>query len=99
MNNGLQQLAAHLEQLGFKPLYRGDPYGAGLDWIYFDCYFHEAAVRQRFGLGPDVTYTAYDGRVAGQEAGFYDPSTGFGLMGHHPDYGRNNGKAEITGAA
>lgn len=97
MNNGLQQLAAYLQRRGLTPTYRGDPYGQGLDWTYYDCYFDEAAVRQQFGLGPEVRYVAYDGRVAGQEAGFYDPSTGFGIMGHHPEYGRAGGKPKITG--
>ena len=98
MKNGLSQILAHLLRLGFTPTYRGDPYGHGLDWVYFDCFFNEAAVRQQFGLGPETTYEAYDGRAAGQEAGFYDPRTGFGVMGHHPDYGRAGGKPEITGA-
>ncbi|MBF9221275.1 hypothetical protein [Hymenobacter ruricola] len=98
METGLSQLAAHLARLGFGPTYRGDPYGQGLDWLYFDCFFDEAAVRRRFSLGPGVRYVAYDGRVAGQEAGFYDPTTGFGVMGHHPDYGRAARKPEITGA-
>ena len=98
MENGLQGLAAHLRRRGFAPTYRGDPYGQGLDWMYFDCFFDEAAVRQHFGLGPEIAYVAYDGRVAGQEAGFYDPGTGFGVMGHHPDYGRAGGQPEITGA-
>ncbi|MFD1874899.1 hypothetical protein [Hymenobacter bucti] len=98
MKNGLLQLAAHLARLGFTPTYRGDPYGQGLDWLYFDCFFREAAVRQQFGLGGEVMYVAYDGRAAGQEAGFYDPSTGFGIMGYHPDYGRASSKPEITGA-
>ncbi|HEX8326668.1 MAG TPA: hypothetical protein VF629_03945 [Hymenobacter sp.] len=40
MKSGLQQLAAHLLHLGFTPTYRGDPYGQGLDWVYFDCYFN-----------------------------------------------------------
>ena len=97
MNTGLQQFAAHLQRLGLGPTYRGDPYGRGLDWVYFDCFFEEAAVRRQFGLGPEVAYVAYDGRVAGQEADFYDPSTGFGEMGHHPTYGRAGGKLEITG--
>jgi hypothetical protein len=98
MENGLQRLVAHLQRLGFAPTYRGAPYGQGLDWTYYDCYFDEAAVRQRFSLGAEVRYVAYDGRVAGQEAGFYDPVTGFGIMGHHPHYGRAGGKSEITGA-
>jgi hypothetical protein len=98
MKNGLSQLAAHLAHLGFTPTYRGDPYGRGLDWLYFDCFFQEATVRRHFGLGAETRYVAYDGRAAGQEAGFYDPRTGFGLMGHHPDYGRASGKPEITGA-
>ena len=98
MKDGLPQLAAHLQRLGFVPTYRGDPYNQGLDWVYFDCYFDEAAVRRQFGFGAEVRYVAYDGRVAGQEAGFYDPDTGFGVMGHHPDYGRAGGKPEITGA-
>lgn len=98
MENSLLQLVNHLLRLGFTPTYRGDPYGQGLDWTYFDCYFNEEAVRRRFGFGPEVRYVAYDGRVAGQEAGFYDPDTGFGVMGHHPDYGRAADKPEITGA-
>jgi hypothetical protein len=98
MKSDLQQLAAHLARLGFTPTYRGDPYGQGLDWLYFDCVFDEAAVRRRFGFGPETRYVAYDGRAAGQEAGFYDPSTGFGLMGYHPAYGRAGGKTVITGA-
>ncbi len=98
MENNLRRLAAHLARLGFTPTYQGDPYGQGLDWLYFDCFFAEAAVRQHFELGPEIRYVAYDGRAAGQEAGFYDPRTGFGLMGHHPAYGRTNGKPEITGA-
>ena len=55
-------------------------------------------MRRHFGLGAETRYVAYDGRAAGQEAGFYDPSTGFGIMGYHPDYGRAGGKPEITGA-
>jgi len=54
MINNLLQLAAHLAQLGFTPTHRGDPYGQGLDWLCFDCFFHEAAVRQHsryFALG------------------------------------------------
>ena len=98
MKHGLPQLAAHLRRLGFVPTYRGDPYGQGLDWVYFDCYFDEATVCRQFSLGPEVRYVAYDGRVAGQEAGFYEPNSGFGVMGHHPDYGRAGGKPEITGA-
>lgn len=70
MKNGLQQLAAYLARLGFMPTYRGDPYGQGLDWVYFDCYFDEAAVRRHFGLGAETHYVAYDGRAAGQEGGF-----------------------------
>ena len=97
MNDSLQQLATHLRRLGLTPTYCGDPYGQGLNWVYFDCFFDEAAVRRQFHLGPDVAYTAYDGRAAGQEAGFYDPATGFGVMGHHPDYGRAGGKQKITG--
>ena len=98
MNIKLSQQAAHLARLGFIPTYRGDPYGQGLDWLYFGCFFHEAAVRRHFGLGAETRYVAYDGRAAGQEAGFYDLRTGFGIMGHHPDYGRAGGKPEITGA-
>lgn len=98
METGLQQLEAHVLHLGLAPTYRGDPYGQGLDWVYFDCFFSEAAVRERFRLGPEVRYVAYDGRAAGQEAGFYELGSGFGVMGHHPDYGRAGGKPEITGA-
>ena len=98
MANKLQQLAAHLARLGFTPTYGGAPYGQGLDWLYFDCYFHEADVRRQFGLGAETRYVAYDGRVAGYKAGFYDPGTGFGIMGHHPDYGRAGGTQEISGA-
>jgi len=98
MQYGLQRLAAYLRHRGFAPIFRGDPYGQGLDWLYFNCYLDEIAVQRRFSLGPEITYTAYDGRLAGQEAGFYDPGTGFGIMGHHPDHGRAAGKPEITGA-
>ena len=98
MSTKLPQLAAHLVRLGLTPTYRGDPYGQELDWLYFDCVFDEAAVRRHVGLGPETRYVAYDGRAAGQEAGFYDPRTGFGIMGHHPDYGRASGKLVITGA-
>ena len=98
MANKLQQLAAHLARLGCTPTYRGAPYGQGLDWLYVDCYFQEANVRRQFGLGAETRYVAYDGRVAGHKAGFYDPGTGFGIMGHHPDYGRAGGKPEISGA-
>ncbi|WP_086597274.1 hypothetical protein [Hymenobacter crusticola] len=93
----LQQLEAYLHQLAVPMTYRGDPYGRGLDWCYFDCFFHEAAVREHFGFGPDICYVAYDGRAAGQEAGFYHESSGFGIMGHHPLYGRTQQKCEITG--
>lgn len=98
MKTGLEQFASHLRRVGFAPTYRGDPYGQGLDWLYFDCFFDEEAVRRQFSLGPEVAYVAHDGRVAGQEAGFYEPDTGFGVMGHHPDHGRARGKPEITGA-
>ena len=98
MHAGLQKLAAHLRRLGIAQTYRGDPYGRGLDWRYFDCYFAENAVRQQFQLGPDITYVEWDGRVAGQEAGFYEPASGYGIMGHHPHYGRARGSQLITGA-
>lgn len=50
MSTKLPQLAAHLVRLGLTPTYRGDPYGQGLDWLYFDCVFDEAAVRRHVGL-------------------------------------------------
>ncbi|WP_151088655.1 hypothetical protein [Hymenobacter baengnokdamensis] len=98
MSEGLQKLESHLCRLGITQTYRGDPYQQGLDWVYFDCYFDEIAVRQYFKLGTAIKYVEWDGRVAGQEAGFYEPASGYGIMGNHPIYGQARGNRKITGA-
>ena len=65
------------------------------EWVYFDCYFDEQKIRQRFNLPKTVKYYEYDGRVAGQESGFIDELTNDAVLGNHPLYGKNRNRKKI----
>ncbi|MEX1191561.1 MAG: hypothetical protein WEA99_06270 [Brumimicrobium sp.] len=60
------------------------------EWVYYDCYFDEKSIRERFKLPQHVKYYVYDGRVAGQESGFIDEQTNDAVLGCHPYYARKN---------
>jgi hypothetical protein len=56
------------------------------EWFFFDCYLDPESLRKRLGLPPFVEYSEYDGRVAGQEAGFFCCRCNSAIMGHHLYY-------------
>jgi len=58
-------------------------------WLYFQCFLDDASLRRRFGLPEFVSYSEYDGHVAGQEAGFVCSSCESAIMGVHRDYAQN----------
>jgi hypothetical protein len=73
-----------------KEIYRGkNPYDQTKEgeWVYFDCYFDENKIREKFNLPDTVTYYEYDGRASGQESGFFDEQTNEAVLGNHPLYG------------
>jgi hypothetical protein len=55
-------------------------------WVYFRCFLEEGALRRRFRLPDSVGYSEYDGRVAGQEAGFVCSGCESAVMGVHQNY-------------
>ena len=65
------------------------------EWVYYDCFFDEPKIREKFKLPQTVKYYEYDGRVAGQESGFIDELTNDAVLGNHPLYGRNRNRKKI----
>ena len=65
------------------------------EWVYFDCFFDEQKIRERFSLPQTVKYYEYDGKVAGQESGFVDELTNDAVLGNHPLYGQNRNRKKI----
>lgn len=57
--------------------------------IYFDCYLDEKSLRRKFKLGKEVVYYEYDGRAAGQEAGFMCSICKCCIAGNHKLYSEN----------
>jgi hypothetical protein len=55
-------------------------------WMYFSMYLVPDRVRAQYGLPEFVEYSAWDGHVAGQEAGFECKRCRSAIMGVHPAY-------------
>lgn len=66
------------------------------EWVYFDCFFDEQKIRERFNLPQTIKYYEYDGKVAGQESGFVDELTNDAVFGNHPLYGQNRNRKKIN---
>jgi len=58
------------------------------EWVYYDCYFDEQSIREKFKLPSYIKYYEYDGRASGQESGFIDERTNDSVLGSHPKYAR-----------
>ena len=54
-------------------------------WVYFACSL-APSLHARFHLPDFVRYSEYDGRTAGQEAGFACSRCESGVVGVHPSY-------------
>jgi hypothetical protein len=54
-------------------------------WVAFECYL-APSLRDRFKLPEFVRYEKYDGKVAGNEAGFFCTRCESGVMGVHPTH-------------
>jgi len=55
-------------------------------WVYFNCFLEPVSLRERFKLPKFVEYASYDGRAAGQEAGFICSKCHSAVMGVHENY-------------
>ena len=55
-------------------------------WMYFRCFLEEGELRLRLHLPESVRYSEYDGRAAGQEAGFVCSECESAVMGVHRNY-------------
>ena len=86
------------QENGVAEIYRGkdfyDQTREG-EWVYFDCWFDENKIREKFSLPDTVKYYEYDGRAAGQESGFVDEQTNDAVLGYHPLYGMNRNAKRI----
>ena len=65
------------------------------EWVYFDCYFNELTIREKFNLPATVKYYEYDGKSAGQESGFIDELTNDAVLGNHPFYAQKRNRKKI----
>jgi hypothetical protein len=65
------------------------------EWVYFDCYFDELTIREKFNLPATVKYYEYDGKSAGQESGFIDELTNDAVLGNHPFYAQKRNRKKI----
>ncbi len=84
----LRILERDLRARGFGIQYQGKSWwgdSRGV-WVYFDCCLDADGIRASYGLPPFVEYSEYDGKVAGQEAGFECPRCQSAVMGVHPLY-------------
>jgi hypothetical protein len=54
-------------------------------WVAFECYL-APSLRDRFRLAEFVRYETFDGKAAGQEAGFCCPRCESGVVGAHLRY-------------
>ncbi len=85
----------HLERLELELATQGVVLGAGGEspygpdwgtWFGCDATFDEPALRKRLNLEDVVSYTEYDGRVAGSDATFYCETCKRAIMGLHARY-------------
>ncbi len=58
------------------------------EWVYYDCYFDEKTIREKFKLPEYIKYYEYDGRASCQESGFIDERTNDAVLGNHPEYAK-----------
>ena len=87
----LQALEQELREASIPLQYEGKSWwksSLGM-WLYFHCFLDEASLRRRFKLPEFVSYSEYDGHVAGQEAGFVCSNCESAIMGVHRDYAQD----------
>ena len=85
----LQPLERELREAGCSVEYEGRSWWEASSrgmWVYFRCFLDEAALRRRLNLPESISYSEYDGRVAGQEAGFICRECESAVMGGHSRY-------------
>lgn len=84
----LQALEEAIASSGIAIAAKGDWWGSGSSRnIYFNCVLDSSAIREQFKLPEFVEWYEYDGRVAGQEAGFHCKKCNSLLVGGLAEYG------------
>ena len=93
----LRQLENKLVASGMKETYRGQPWTKECrEWVYFDCYLDNNAIRQRISFADCVKDHAHLGTHDGRESGFYCTQCHDGVMGLH-ESDKHNAKNVFVG--
>jgi hypothetical protein len=84
----LRPLEQDLRAQPFRVQYEGRSWWGASNgaWVYFGCCLEPERVRAAYALPQFVEYSEYDGKVAGQEAGFTCTRCQSAVMGAHPLY-------------
>jgi hypothetical protein len=78
----LQPLEAELKAIGVKETFRGQPWSSNCrEWVFFDCYLDQAALRQRMKLAEVIEDHSISERFQGEERGFVRREHHDGIMG------------------
>jgi len=86
----LKPLENDLISKSMELTFRGKPWGDNCkEWVYFNCYLDRRAIEKKYNFPAFITYHEYDGRVAGQEAGFVCKKCHDAVMGIHKSYSKN----------
>lgn len=80
----LRQLEEELLAAGVPVTFRGQAWSDNCrEWVYFDCYLDQEALRGRFAFAACVQDHEHLGTHDGQESGFYCSECKDGIMGVH----------------
>jgi hypothetical protein len=75
----------YIKSKGIPEYWRGQPWTDNCrEWIYFDCRFDPAALKEKLALDPCVQVHDYFDIKAGAELGLYCSICKDGVMGVHP---------------
>jgi hypothetical protein len=86
----LKPLENDLMKESIRLTFRGKPWSYNCnEWVYFDCFLDRKAIEQKYQFPSFISYHEYDGRVAGQEAGFVCEKCKTAVMGVHKLYSTN----------
>lgn len=80
----LRSLEQAIKARGIRETYRGQPWTTNCrEWVYFDCFIDQGAVRSRVALADCVEDHVHRGTHDGQERGFYCSQCHDGVMGRY----------------
>ncbi len=83
----LKLLENSLHSAGIKETYRGQSWGEGNEWFYFDCVLNTDSLREQHWQLDFIKYQEYEGN----ESGFYCEKCRMGIMGLHPKNSKGRG--------